>query len=513
MGTRTTKSVRNSTVALAFYFVSLVLQFFSRKIFLDHLGTEVLGLNTTATNLLQFLNLAELGIGAAIGYSLYKPLACDDHRQVNDIVSIQGYLYRKIGLAVLAGGCVLMCFFPWFFGKAGVPAWYTYATFSVLLVSALAGYFFNYRQIVLTSDQKDYKLVSVTQTVRTIKVLLQILAIKFLPDGYVWWLALELAATLVIVFGINAILRREYPWLKTDYRQGKQLMREYPHIATKTKQLFFHKMAGFALTQTSPLIIYAYASLTLVALYGNYMLIVLGVTALLNAIFNSINAGVGNLVAEGDRKRIIRVFEELFSSRFLLVGTICYGVYLLTPPFITLWIGPEYLLDNLTLILIVAILYLSVMRSVVDAYIAAYGMYHDVWAPITEAAVNVGLSVLFGYFWGLHGILSGVLVSLLLIVFLWKPYFLFREGLREPLSKYVKIYAKHLAALAIVFLACRFAASHTVADPTASYFGFGLYAATSLGLFFVLLAALLYGISHGMRDFMSRILSLLKRQP
>lgn len=71
---RTAKSIKNAKVALIFYFINLVLQFFSRKVFLDYLGAEVLGLNTTAQNLLGFLNLAELGIGSAISYALYKPL-------------------------------------------------------------------------------------------------------------------------------------------------------------------------------------------------------------------------------------------------------------------------------------------------------------------------------------------------------------------------------------------------------------------------------------------------------
>ena len=134
---RTAKSLKNSVVALLFYFINLGLQFFSRKIFLEHLGAEVLGLNTTATNLLQFLNLAELGVGAAIGYSLYKPLAEKNRQQINEIVSVQGYLYYKIGLFVGGIAVLLMCFFPWIFYKAEVHACYTYTTFIVLLIASL----------------------------------------------------------------------------------------------------------------------------------------------------------------------------------------------------------------------------------------------------------------------------------------------------------------------------------------------------------------------------------------
>ena len=134
---RTAKTIRNVKVALLFYFLNLILQFFSRKVFLDCLGSEVLGLNTTAQNLLGFLNLAELGIGSAVAYNLYKPLFENDRNAINAIVSIQGWLYRRIAYIVIAGACILMCFFPMIFAKAQVPLWYAYGSFIVLLIAAL----------------------------------------------------------------------------------------------------------------------------------------------------------------------------------------------------------------------------------------------------------------------------------------------------------------------------------------------------------------------------------------
>ena len=196
-----------------------------------------------------------------------------------------------------------MFFFSRFFAKADLPLWYAYATFAVLLISSLTGYFFNYRQIVLTADQKDYMLNSVVQSIKTIKVILQIFAIAYFSYGYIGWIALEFLASIITVFSIKHTLKKEYPWLTANPENGKTLRKKYPQIITKTKQLFFHKIATFALFQSSPLIVYAYTSLTLVAIYGNYMLIVTGITVLLNAIFNSIGAGIGNLVAEGDKKK------------------------------------------------------------------------------------------------------------------------------------------------------------------------------------------------------------------
>ena len=115
--------MRNAQIAFLYYCINLILQFFSRKIFLDHLGTEVLGLNTTATNLLQFLNLAELGIGSAIACTLYKPLFDRDTNTINEIVSLQGWMYRRIAYFVGGGAVLLMGFFPWIFAKMPLPLW------------------------------------------------------------------------------------------------------------------------------------------------------------------------------------------------------------------------------------------------------------------------------------------------------------------------------------------------------------------------------------------------------
>ena len=205
---RTAKSIKNAKVALIFYFINLVLQFFSRKVFLDYLGAEVLGLNTTAQNLIGFLNLAELGIGGAIAFTLYKPIYEKNTQVINEIVSVQGWLYRRVAYVVIAGACILMCFFPLIFEKAKVPMWYTYGSFTVLLISTLLGYFVNYRQIVLTADQKEYKITLNTQGFKIIKVLLQIAAICCLSNGYVYWLVLELMMSFTTAVALDRLLKK-----------------------------------------------------------------------------------------------------------------------------------------------------------------------------------------------------------------------------------------------------------------------------------------------------------------
>ena len=507
---RTAKSLKNARAALLFYFLNLLLQFFSRKIFLDYLGSEVLGLNTTAQNLLGFLNLAELGIGSAVAYNLYKPLFEGNRQAINEIVSIQGWLYRRVAYVVLAGACVLMGFFPWIFAKAQVPLGYAYGSFVVLLLSSLLGYFVNYRQIVLTADQQQYRITYSTQSIHIIKVVLQILAIRFFSHGYVWWLILELLMAVLSSYVLDRCIRKVYPWLRTVTNRGAELQKRYPGIITKTKQIFFHQMATYVLTQTSPLIIYAYASLTLVAVYGNYLLIINGITRLMGALLNGIWSGVGNLVAEGNKERIKSVFWELTVFRLWLASVACFGLYMLGHSFITLWVGAEYQLSQSAYWTLIGITFIGLSRTN-DVFISAYGIYQDIWAPVVEAALNLGLSVILGYHYGLTGILSGVLISLLVMVVGWKPYFLYRYGFQESVWEYVWRYGKLLIGIGVAYWVSQYLID---ACSFLSYINYGQWSLSALVTMtiYVLISILIFYLSDSAsQDFFKRAVKTIRQ--
>lgn len=449
---RTQKSLKNAQVALIFYFIQLLLGFFSRKAFFDYLGSELLGLNTTASNLLGFLNLAELGVSAAVGYFLYQPLYDKDYVKLNKLVSIQGWIYRKIAFLIIGASIILMMFFPMIFKKSPLPIWYAYCTFGVLLFSAMLGYFFNYRQIVLYADQKNYKIQQNVQGSTIIKTILQILAISFLPFPFFGWLILEVIGSISTTLILNAVLRKEYPWLKTEIKDGKKYIKEYPEILKKTGQAFFHRIGGVILSQSSPLIIYGFTSLSVVALYGNYVLIITKVTQLLASLFNSTSAAIGNLIASKDDKRIIKVFWELYDSRLFFSTVVLLSLYYLTNPLITIWLGKSYCLDKTFLLLYIIMNSVTMTRTTVDNYISALGLFSDIWSPIAEAFINISSSIILGYYFGLKGVIVGISISLIIIILIWKPYFLFKKGLKiNPLNYFYRIILRYIL-VALLFI-------------------------------------------------------------
>ena len=503
--TRTHNSIRNSIVALAMYMVNLVLQFISRKIFIEYLGEDVLGLNTTVTSILQFLNIAELGVGTAISCTLYTPISTGNKREISEIVALQGYIYRRIAFFILICSSVVMLFFPVIFAKISLPLWYAYSTFAVLLFANLLTYFVTYRQVVLSASQQEYKIQLSYKLWLLVKLIAQIVAIKFFSHGYLWWLSLEVLFAIIACISVNSSINKSFPFLGDYVATYEHLQLKYPSVKIKVGQLFFHKIATFALTQLSPIILYAYTSLSMVAKYGNYTLITMGVTSMLSAIFNGLNAGVGNLVAEGNIKRVLSVFRELFTSRFLIVSSCTICIYFLCNSFISLWVGSEFILDRYIVLLLCIIFYLNTMRTIVESYINAYGLFHDIWAPIVEASLNIGLSILLGHFWGLYGILLGVIVSLVAIVFVWKPILLFKEGFQHSIKFYIKLYLKHILVFCIGIIAIRYIVVLFDLSHCASFGQFVLHSIVLLALSVLLIGGSLYFVEIGMRNFVHRL--------
>lgn len=416
---------------MIFYVLVIFLNFFSRKIFLDVLGAELLGLNTTITNLLGLLNLSELGISSAVAFTLYDPIARGDKKEIQEIVSVQGWLYSIIATIVIIGAIVMMGFFPLIFAKTGLPLWYAYATFIVFLFSALLGYFVNYQMIVLSASQKEYLNVIAKQLPVCIKTVAQIAALLYIKHGYIAWLVLEAVFAIVTAWLYSRMVRKEFPWLEVSISLGKKVRRSYPVIITKVKQLFFHKIGSFVLFQSSPLVIYAFTTLTIVAIYGNYMLVINGCIALLGAVFNGLTPILGNLATEKNKAKELDIFNQFILVRFFLGAIVTFGIIIGADDFVTIWVGEEYVMPKVPFLLLTAIGYIQMTRPF-DYFLSAYGRFEDIWAPVIEATINLGGSILLGYFFGLTGIFIGILLSLLIIVVGWKGYFLASSELHIP---------------------------------------------------------------------------------
>lgn len=512
---RTQKSVKNASVSFVFLFINLALSFLSRPIFIEGLGDELLGVRTTVTNLLGTLGLAELGLGAVIGYALYKPLYEKDTATLNEIMTIQAWCYRYVTWVVCIASAGILAFFPYFFRDSSVPLWAAYATYGTLLWQVAMSYLVSYRSIIFGADQKGYKLTLNTQGVMISKVIIQMLIVKLLPDPYVYYLVVEFVVTLIGIYILEWMIRKHYPWLRVKPSQGRALLKKHGELLKKTGQMIVHKVAGIVLGNIAPLIMLKFSSLVMITHYENYMTITRNTGAVLAAVVGSIGAGIGSLVAEGNISKTIKFFWEYNALVHFFTIIICWGIYSFSDDFIILWIGANYIIDEWVLVMIVANLYINLTRQTRDNFIYAKGLFGDIAAPIIESILTIGLSALGGYYWGLAGVVGGIVVSLALIVVGWKSYYLFQSGFGLSMWDYWRHYTKYLFISAVSIYGGRVLTDMYV--PQASNFlELILWAGGATVFFATVLLGLLYPLSEGTRAMSTRIggigLRILKKE-
>ena len=509
MANRVNKSLINAKVNLLFYFLGLFFAFYSRQIFLRCLGDEFIGLTGTLGNILAYLNLAELGISSSISYFLYKPLQSNNHKEVADVLSLLGYLYRWIGFFIFGGALIVSLFFPLIFAGQGLSMGIIYFAFASILGSQLIGYFINYREILLAADQKQYLVSVYYQSAGLVKTALQIFLAYTYRNLYVW-VAVEFIFGVLACIILNWKINREYPWLRTDKSRGRELLRRYPEIIGKTKQIFIHKIKDFVLTKSDELFVFLFVSLKMVAYYGNYTMIVSKISLLFTVVLNSVNAGVGNLVAEGDRQLEDKVFWELTALRQFVAGVICYGLYMLLSPFISVWLGSQYILDYWVLVLLIIYTFMNLTRSVVDIFMHAHGLYSDVWSCYVELALNVGVTIALAIPFGIIGILAGKVVSVGIIIMIWKPYYLYHKGFNTGVSHFWNGTLRYYAITLSSALAAAWIASFTPMPAPSNFFLWVVDAIIIMAIYLAINLPLLWFFGWGVRDCTQRIIKLRK---
>lgn len=510
MGERTHKSILNAEVNLVFYFLTLFLSFFSRKVFLSNLGLEFIGLYGTLSNILGYLNLAELGIAGCISFFLFKPLQTNDRKKIQEILSIFGYLYRNIGILILTGGIIISCFFPIIFRQTELGYGIIYFAFYSILFSSLIGYFINYRQILLSADQKKYLVAIYFQSSAIIKTIVQIYLAYTYKNLYLW-VAIEFVFSIIGCIILNWKIKQVYPWLRTDKSSGKILLKRYPEILINTKQIFIHKIKDFLLHKSDELFIFFFVSLKMVAYYGNYTLIVTKLGQLFGSILSSTDSSVGNLVAEGNKSNIMKVFWELLTIRHFVAGLLCFSIYHFLEPFISLWLGADYLINHQILLFLTLYSYISYSRQVVDLYNHVHGLYADTWAAWTELIINITITIVAGYKWGIIGLLSGKIASTGIIIILWKPYYLFRSGLKMKYITYWEGAYRNFSVSIVSFIIVHLFIKGLPVSPYTNYFSWISFCTMSICIYLIVNLTLIALFCKGSKSFYTRLVSMISK--
>ena len=453
---RTKNSIKNMKFSLFFRFLRIFAAFFRRKIFVLMLTQEYLGLNGTFSNILDMLSIAELGIGGAITYSLYKPLAERDEKQIAARMTLFRRTYHIIGLAIILLGGALTPFLPLVIRDfPDIP--HIYLIYLLFLSNSALSYFFSYKQALIVADQRQYIITTCSSLLSILLYFAQALFL-WLTKNYFFYLGLQIIVTMLENLIITYIANQRYPYLKANRDEPieAEAKRE---IVKNTKAMIIHKMGDTVILGADTLLISSFFGTVLVGLHSNYMMITLALASVYNQFFSALVASAGNLGATAEPKHVLRVFQRVDFAGNWLYGFSAVCLTVLLNPFIELWLGEDYLFDQRIVCLIVLNFYLSGMRRAVLTFKDAEGLYwQDRYKAVVEALINLTVSMVLAAFLGIAGIFIGTTVSLLATSFWIEPMVVFKYGFHCSARSYFLHYIENtlitLLTIIIVWRIC-----------------------------------------------------------
>lgn len=450
---RTKNATRNILFSLCQRIYSLILQFLLRTIFIYTLGTQYLGLNELFSSVLHVLNLTELGVGSAMVYSMYKPLAEDDTETICALMRLYKIYYRIIGFVVLALGISFIPFLPLFF-KEELPADINiYALYLLNLASTVITYWlFAYKNSILVAAQRADVNVKISLGIGTLTILAQIFVLRFAGNYYLY-IAVSIVTCVISNLVTAVVSSRMFPQFKAKGRLPKESIKEINH---RVRDLFTGKIGTVVINSIDTIVISSFLGLTVLAKYQSYLLIMNAIIACIGIIYKSIIAIIGNsLITESVQKnyKIFRVFLFIIAW----ISAWCSSCLLcLYQPFVQLWVGKDLMLDFGIVVCFCIYFFTLEINRVLNLYKDAYGMWRsDRARPLIISVINLSLNLLTVTKFGLYGILLSTVVPFIFLSYPWLTNNLCR-GFFSP-----RYFKEILVKIAFYFFAAAIAAAST----------------------------------------------------
>lgn len=451
--TRTEYSYLNIIAGVGGYSISIVLSLINRMVFTRTLPASYLGINGLFTNILSMLSLAELGVGGAIVYALYKPLAEDDEEKIASLVHLFGKAYIIIGLVIGGLGICLMPFLTIIVGEHPDIADNLHLIFALYLFSTASSYFFTYRSTLLTAAQMNYYNTGINYLIISVQEIIQAVYL-FVTHEYVGYLIIQVLFGLLYNVIISRVAVKKFPYIKK--KSIKPLSRdESKNVFVNVRDLMIYKVSGVLVNGTDNIIITLFDGLSITGLASNYTLLVNTLATLLNQIFNSVTASIGNLNAVEDKEKRFSILNMFNMANFWLFGWGTIGIIFVSSDLVACLFGTEYVLDiKIPLVLALNFYTVGMMNSIWN-FKHTMGMFrYGRFIQFGTAAFNLIFSLILGKLFGLFGILFATFIARALTNLWYDPYVVFKYGFKESPLKYVKKYFYYLLVLLITGAIC-----------------------------------------------------------
>lgn len=420
---RSYNSALNAIVNIIAQFIILLINFGTRKIFIIAFGENYLGISGLYSNILSVLSLAELGVGSAILYCLYKPVAENDFKHINALINYYKKLYRIIGLLVAVIGLLVVPFLHYLVNiEADIGNITLY--YLLYLTNVVVSYFLVYKTAILTADQKNYVIKICTALVQIVQfIVLSIVAISF--HNYTLYLTLQILFSILTNIVCSAVASKRYPFINGN---NKIDLKEKKTIWKNIKAMFSYQIGNVIVNHTDNILISLLISTVTVGFYSNYSMVISAVSTFAMLLFTSVQASIGNLAAKEDAEKQYDVFKKLSIVGFCIASFATVSFLTLFQDFITILYTDHYLLEFNVVVVCSLNFYMVNILQPVYCYRNTVGLFRQTkMIMIYTAVVNIILSLLLGKICGLFGILIATFISRLVTNFWYEPIKLYKH--------------------------------------------------------------------------------------
>lgn len=439
---RVKNSIKNIYISILTQVIITLLGFISRKVFLDSLGTEYLGVNGLLTNVLSMLSLVEGGIGLSITYNLYKPLADRDEKKIIALVQLYKKIYGILAAIIFLLSLTLYPFLGIFIkDTSGIS--HVSIIYFIFVIKNMISYLNAHKWSLINADQKGYVLAKYNLIFNIITTVSKIIVLV-LTSNYILFLIIEAAIFIIQNLWNGRIVNNRYSYIKTKekYYIEKDIQN---NLIKNVKALFLHNIGSYCVYGTDNLLISAFIGVKQVGVYSNYTMIIGQLSSLLTPMIGGIGASIGNLIATESNEKNYEIFKVVRLINFWIYSVCVIFLINLMEPFINWWLGDGLLLDRLTFIVILINFYITGMRSSINTFKTKGGIFsEDKYIPLLEAVINLILSIILVRYFGLAGIFMGTTISTIVLPLWIQSKLVYNKLFNRSVMEYFKVYVFYI---------------------------------------------------------------------
>lgn len=438
---RTEYSARNTMIAIISRIIAIIMGYAARIVFTHTLSESYVGINGLFTDILNVLALSELGIGTAVAYALYKPVAEQDVERQKSVMKLFQGLYRRVALLIATAGLLVMPFLGYLVHDADDVA-HILPIYLLYLTNSVASYLFVYKKALVDAHQLNYIGVLYHTVFLVIQYIFQIAAL-IITRNFILYLLICLFCTVTNNVCVARKADSLYPFLR-DKNIAPLPREEKQGIVKNIRAMLMHKIGNVAVNNTDNLLLSAMVGIVSAGKYSNYYLVIGSVRQVLNQAFQGIAASVGNLGVTEDRERIRTIFESTFFIGQWMYGFAGICLFQLLNPFVAASFGGNYVFPDMVVFVLCLNFYVTGMRQAALLFRDALGLFwFDRYKSLAEAVINLAASIWLALRFGVVGVFLGTFISTMLTSFWIEPYVLYRKKLGGPIAPYFLRYAAY----------------------------------------------------------------------